>query len=55
VAAGVLLVTEAGGTVTDFNGGDNAIFGKTIVATNGRVHNEMLQLVRQFGLANPAV
>lgn len=55
VAAGVLLVTEAGGSVTDFNGGDNAIFGKTIVATNARVHNEMLDLVRQFGLANPNV
>jgi myo-inositol-1(or 4)-monophosphatase len=55
VAAGVLLVTEAGGSVTDFNGGNTAIFGKTIVATNARVQNEMLQLVRQFGLANPIV
>lgn len=34
VAAGSLLVAEAGGKVTDFEGGDNYLFGKTIIATN---------------------
>jgi len=48
VAAGVLLVTEAGGTVTDFAGGNDPIFGKTILATNGKVHGEMQTLVSQF-------
>ncbi len=34
VAAGALLVEEAGGRVTDFSGGDNYLFGKEIVAVN---------------------
>jgi myo-inositol-1(or 4)-monophosphatase len=32
VAAGALIVQEAGGSVTDFNGGQNWLFGKTILA-----------------------
>lgn len=35
VAAGCLLVTEAGGNLSDFSGGDNYIFGREMVATNG--------------------
>lgn len=35
VAAGALLVKEAGGVVSDYNGGDSYLFGKEIVATNG--------------------
>ncbi len=34
VAAGALIVKEAGGTVSDFNSKDNWLFGKEIVATN---------------------
>lgn len=37
VAAGALIVKEAGGTVTDYSGGSNYIFGKEIVATNGLI------------------
>jgi len=37
VAAGALLVTEAGGKVTDYKGGDNYLFGREIVATNGLI------------------
>jgi myo-inositol-1(or 4)-monophosphatase len=32
VAAGALIVQAAGGKVTDFNGGDNYIFGEEIIA-----------------------
>jgi myo-inositol-1(or 4)-monophosphatase len=35
VAAGAVIVKEAGGTVTDYKGGDNFLFGREIVATNG--------------------
>ncbi|MDO9154263.1 MAG: inositol monophosphatase family protein [Paludibacter sp.] len=35
VAAGTVIVKEAGGTVTDYKGGDNYLFGREIVATNG--------------------
>ncbi|WP_163708574.1 inositol monophosphatase family protein [Mangrovibacterium lignilyticum] len=34
VAAGVLLVQEAGGKVTDFKGGDKYLFGKELISAN---------------------
>lgn len=52
VAAGVLLVREAGGMVTDFAGCTDAIFTKEIVATNTKTHNELLGLVRTFMRTN---
>ena len=42
VAAGVLLVTEAGGRVSDFSGNANAIFGRQIVASNNELHPQLL-------------
>lgn len=42
VAAGVLLVTEAGGRVADFTGGDNYIFGREIVASNALIFDEFM-------------
>ncbi len=41
VAAGVLIVTEAGGKVTQYNGDDYWIFDNNILATNGHIHNEL--------------
>ncbi len=41
IAAGVLLVTEAGGTVCDFSGG-TAYPEEGIVATNGNITQELL-------------
>ncbi len=41
VAAGVLLVREAGGTVTEMGGGGDPVFGGTLLATNGRLHGEL--------------
>jgi myo-inositol-1(or 4)-monophosphatase len=38
VAAGVLLIREAGGLVTDMFGGEDWLEGQTIVATNGACH-----------------
>ncbi|MFY0627799.1 MAG: inositol monophosphatase [Reichenbachiella sp.] len=46
VAAGIIIVQEAGGTVTDFSGGDNYLFGREIVAANG-VHPEFLAVVKK--------
>jgi myo-inositol-1(or 4)-monophosphatase len=45
VAAGVLLVQEAGGQVTDFGGGRDFIFGRQVVATNQFIHQELLEAV----------
>jgi myo-inositol-1(or 4)-monophosphatase len=47
VAAGLLLVKEAGGKVTDFSGRDwtePSVFGRETLATNGRIHAEMLKM-----------
>ncbi|HJZ40679.1 MAG TPA: inositol monophosphatase family protein [Bacteroidales bacterium] len=48
VAAGALIVTRAGGRVSDFNGGDGFLFGKEIVASNKKVFDEFLHDVARF-------
>ncbi len=45
VAAGVILVQEAGGMVTDFGGGKDYIFGRQLVATNQFIHKELLEVI----------
>jgi myo-inositol-1(or 4)-monophosphatase len=46
VAAGVFIVKQAGGKVTDFKGGNNYLFGAELCAANGHVHDEMLQIIK---------
>ncbi len=48
VAAGALIVREAGGTVTDFKGGNNWLHGKEIICTNGFVKDEFSGLIKKF-------
>ena len=43
--AGVLLVREAGGTVTRFDGQPYQLGDRELLASNGRVHSEMKQIV----------
>jgi myo-inositol-1(or 4)-monophosphatase len=43
VAAGALLVQEAGGRVTDCRGGDGYADGRSIAATNGAIHSGLLE------------
>jgi myo-inositol-1(or 4)-monophosphatase len=38
VAAGALIIQEAGGMVTDWAGGDNWMFGQRIIAGNKGLH-----------------
>jgi myo-inositol-1(or 4)-monophosphatase len=45
MAAGILLVTEAGGKVSDFEGGPLSIYGKKVVASNGPIHDAMLSVL----------
>lgn len=45
VAAGALLVTEAGGTVTNMDGSPFDLYGRAILATNGVVHAEMKEVL----------
>jgi myo-inositol-1(or 4)-monophosphatase len=41
-AAGVLIVTEAGGKITTFDGGEYALYSPSIVASNGVLHQKLL-------------
>lgn len=49
IAAGIVLVREAGGMVTDFDGGEDMLQTCCIVASNGLVHGEMLDVVHAAG------
>lgn len=44
-AAGYLIVEEAGGKVTDMNGGIYSPYQKKIVATNGLIHDELIEVI----------
>ncbi len=45
VAAGILLVREAGGFVTDYRGGDQAVERREIIAGNDAIHSKLHKLV----------
>jgi len=45
-AAGKVILEEAGGTVTNYSGEPYSIYGNTIIATNGRIHQEMIEVLR---------
>ena len=45
-AAGLLMVEEAGGMVTDFGGGSFSIYGKELLASNGLIHNDMIKVLK---------
>lgn len=46
VATGILLVTEAGGTVTDYAGGPVHVDGGQFVASNGKIHDALMRCLR---------
>ncbi len=45
IAAGVLLVTEAGGKVSSPTGGPLDLFARSVVASNGIIHEEMIAVL----------
>jgi myo-inositol-1(or 4)-monophosphatase len=49
VAAGILIVREAGGVVSDFSGAPSSIHHDEIVASNGKIHQAMLEVLRKAG------
>tara|TARA_Y100000590_G_scaffold76479_1_gene84625 strand:- start:2583 stop:3368 length:786 start_codon:yes stop_codon:yes gene_type:complete len=46
IAAGIILVKESGGFVTDFNGENEYIQNKTILVTNSKINKEMMQILK---------
>jgi len=49
IAAGGLIVEEAGGRMSDFRGGPFDIFGGETVASNGRIHDQILAVLAMPG------
>ncbi|GAB4258749.1 MAG: inositol monophosphatase family protein [Saprospiraceae bacterium] len=47
LAAGALLVQEAGGKVSDFRGGDDYLFGEELIAANAQLHQPVLDVIKQ--------
>ncbi len=47
-AAGFLLVEESGGKVTLYNNNKFSIYSDTIIATNGHIHNQVVELINSF-------
>jgi myo-inositol-1(or 4)-monophosphatase len=45
IAAGIIIVKEAGGFVTDFKGNNEYIEKKNILVTNSRINNEMIKIL----------
>src|SRR5579871_6463384 len=52
-AAGVLLVEEAGGKVSDFNGAPYALGGPVLIATNAYIHEEMRKVALEISQRDP--
>jgi myo-inositol-1(or 4)-monophosphatase len=49
LAAGILLVREAGGFVTDLDGGDAVLAKGHVAAGNDTMHRELLRLIKEAG------
>lgn len=47
VAAGGLILQQAGGQLTDFKGGNDWISGNEVIASNGKIHDVVLSLCKQ--------
>lgn len=45
VAGGLVVIEEAGGKVTDFSGNKYSIYSREILATNGLIHSDMLNII----------
>jgi myo-inositol-1(or 4)-monophosphatase len=48
IAAGVVIVKQAGGQVVNFSGGEEVINTRELLATNGRITAEMLDMINKY-------
>jgi myo-inositol-1(or 4)-monophosphatase len=48
IAGGALIVVEAGGRITGYDGGEFSSRGRQVLASNGRLHDQMLAVARDF-------
>jgi myo-inositol-1(or 4)-monophosphatase len=47
VAAGIVIVRQAGGQVVNFSGGDEVLDTRELIATNGKITDELVDIVQQ--------
>ena len=45
-AAGILILTEAGGKVTDYKGGKYSIYDRELLSSNGHIHDQMIDILK---------
>lgn len=45
VAAGYVILNEAGGKITNFKGENFSVYSKQLLATNGKIHKEMMDIL----------
>jgi len=48
IAAGVVIVRQAGGQVVNFKGGDEVSDTRELLATNGKITTEMLEIIQKY-------
>lgn len=48
-AAGILIIEEAGGKVSEFDGGNDPVFGLTMLSSNGHLHDGLSHILEDFG------
>lgn len=48
IAAGVVIVRQAGGEVVNFKGGDEVLNTRELLATNGKITGEMLGIIQKY-------
>ncbi|MDF2432401.1 MAG: monophosphatase [Mucilaginibacter sp.] len=48
VAAGILIVRQAGGEVVNFKGGEECLNTRELVATNGKIAGELLETIQKY-------
>ncbi|MDT3400948.1 inositol monophosphatase family protein [Mucilaginibacter terrae] len=48
VAAGIVIVKQAGGDVVNFSGGNEVINTRELLATNGKITAEMLEMINKY-------
>ena len=54
VAAGILIIQEAGGQISTFSETGDPLFGRQILASNGLIHKEMMAVLRPYSHLFPA-
>lgn len=48
IAAGVVIVRQAGGEVVNFKGGSEVLKSRELLATNGKITQEMLSIIQKY-------